>query len=78
MEGDMRSSVFGTFLGGVALGIGIAALSLYTQKPAPLAASLEVMARKGQARKAREERNRFLRKRLQAMGFSDQEIDENL
>jgi hypothetical protein len=36
------------------------------------------MAKIGRARRAKEEENRFLRKRLRAMGFSDKEINENL
>jgi hypothetical protein len=32
----------------------------------------------GRARRAKEEENKFLRKRLKTMGFSDNEINENL
>ncbi len=74
----MKASVLETFLGGVAFGIGITVLSLYAQKPGCIVTSLEAIAEMGRARKAKEERNKFLRKRLEAMGFSDKEIDENL
>jgi hypothetical protein len=74
----MKSPVLETFLAGVAFGIGITVLSLYAQKPGCIVASLEAIAEMGRARKAKEERNTFLRNRLKAMGFSDEEIDENL
>jgi hypothetical protein len=74
----MKSPVLETFLAGVAFGIGITVLSLYAQKPRCIVASLEAIAEMGRARKAKEERNTFLRNRLKAMGFSDEEIDENL
>jgi hypothetical protein len=32
----------------------------------------------GRVRRDKEEENKFLRKRLKAMGFSDKEINENL
>jgi hypothetical protein len=32
----------------------------------------------GRARRAKEEENKFLRKRLRGIGFSEKEIDENL
>jgi hypothetical protein len=32
----------------------------------------------GRARRAKEKENKFLRKKLRAMGFSDKEINENL
>lgn len=74
----MKSPVLETFLVGVAFGIGITVLSLYTQKPGCFVTSLETIAEMGQARRAKEEENKFLRKRLRAMGFSDKEINENL
>ena len=74
----MKSSVLETFLVGVALGIGITVLSLYAQKPGCFVTSLETIAEMGRARRAKEEENKFLRKRLKAMGFSDKEIKGNL
>ena len=74
----MKSPVFETFLVGVAFGIGITVLSLYAQKPGFFVTSLEAIAEMGRARRAKEEENEFLRKRLKAMGFSDMEINENL
>ncbi len=77
-EGEMKSPVLKTFLVGVAFGIGITVLSLYAQKPGYFVNSLETIAEMGRARRGKEEKNKFLRKRLKAMGFSDEEIDENL
>ena len=77
-EAEMKSSVLETFLAGVAFGIGITVLSLYAQKPGCFVTSVETIAEKGRARRAKEEKNKFLRNRLKAMGFSDKEIYENL
>ena len=74
----MKSPVLKTFLAGVSFGIGITVLSLYAQKPGYFVASLETVAEMGRARRAKQEQNKFLRKRLKAMGFSDNEIDGNL
>ncbi len=74
----MKSPVLKTFLVGVASGVGITVLSLYAQKPGCFVTSLETIAEMGRARRAKEEKNKFLRKRLKAMGFSDKEINENL
>jgi len=74
----MKPPVLKTFLVGVAFGIGITGLSLYAQKPSYFVTSLETIAEMGRARRAKEERNKFLRERLKAMGFSDKEINENL
>jgi len=74
----MKSHLLGTFLVGVAFGIGIPVLSLYAQKPGCFVTSLETIAEMGKARRAKEEKNKYLRKRLKAMGFSDEEINENL
>jgi len=74
----MKSPVLETFLVGVAFGIGITVLSLYTQKPGCFVTSLETIAEMGRTRRAKEEENKFLRKRLKAMGFSDKEINGNL
>jgi len=75
---EMKSPVLETFLAGVVFGMGITVLSLYAQKPVCFVTPLETMAKIGRARRAKEEENRFLRKRLRAMGFSDKEINENL
>jgi len=74
----MKSPVLKTFLGGVAFGIGVTVLSLYVQKPGCFVTSLETIAEKGRARRAKQEENEFLRKRLKAMGFTDKEIKEGL
>ena len=74
----MKSPVLETFLVGVAFGIGITVLSLYAQKPGRFVTSLETIGEMGRARRAKEEKNKFLRKRLKAMGFSDKEINDNL
>ena len=74
----MKSPVLKTFLAGVASGIGITVLSLYAQKPGFFVTSLETVAEMGRARRAKEEKNKFLRERLKAMGLSDKEINENL
>jgi len=74
----MKSPVLKTFFVGVASGIGMTVLSLYAQKPGPFVKSLETVAEIGRARRAKEEKNKFLRKRLKAMGLSDKEINENL
>jgi hypothetical protein len=77
-EAEMKSPVLETFLVGVVFGIGITVLSLYTQKPGCFVTSVETIAEMGRARRAKEEENKFLRKRLKTMGFSDNEINENL
>ena len=72
----MKSNVLETFVLGVGLGIGITILCLYTQKPGSLVASIETIAERGRARRAKEEQEKLRRERLQSMGFSDNEIDE--
>ena len=74
----MKAPVLKTFLAGVAFGIGMTALSLYAQEPGYFVASLETIAEKGRARRAKKEEHKFLRKRLKAMGFSEKEIEEGL
>jgi len=74
----MKSTLLGTFLAGAAFGMGITVLSLYTQKPGCFVTLLEGVAEMGRARRAKEEENKFLRERLKAMGFEDNEINENL
>jgi len=72
----MKSSHLETFLLGVTFGIGITLLSLYTQKPAFLVASVDTLAERGQKRKAREEEDQLRRERLKEAGFLDEEIDK--
>ncbi len=72
----MKSSVLESFLLGVACGVGVTFLALYTQKPARFAGLLDTTAEAGQRRKIRHERKDLERVRFKAMGFSDEEIDE--
>ena len=72
----MKSTVLKPFLLGVAFGIGITVLSLYTQKPGTLGTSLEKIAVKGRVRRAKEEKRKREREWLKAVGFLDKEIDE--
>ena len=65
-----------TFVFGVALGVGITILALYTQKPGSLVTSIETIAEKRRARRAKEEQEELRKERLRSMGFSDTEIDE--
>ncbi len=74
----MKSPTLQTFLAGVAFGIGITVLSLYAQKPGCFVTSLETIGEMGRTRRAKEEKNKFVRRRLKTMGFSDKEINENL
>ena len=75
-EVEVKSTVLETFFLGVAFGIGVTVLSLYTQKPGCLAASIEALAAIGRTRRAEEEEKKVRRQRLKAMGFSDEEIGE--
>lgn len=77
-EEEMKSPVVETFLVGVACGIGITVLSLYTQRPSFFVAAADSITDRGRARKEKRERDKFIRKRLKAMGFSNKEINENL
>jgi hypothetical protein len=72
----MKSTVLETFLLGVTFGIGITILSLYTQKPGRWVVSIETIAERGRARRAKEKEGKLQRERLKAVGFSDEEIDE--
>jgi len=72
----MKSKVLETFVFGVALGIGVTILSLYTRKPGSFVTLTETIAERGRARRAKEEQEKLRRERLQSMGFSDNEIDE--
>jgi hypothetical protein len=77
-EGRMKSNFLKTFLAGAAFGVGATVLVLYTRNPGFCASSLQALADAGRARKAKREKNKYLRKRLRGMGFSDKEIDQNL
>jgi len=74
----MKSTAFESFLCGVTLGIGLTLIALYAHKPDCLAASLEIVAEKGRARKARRIERSMRRERLREIGFSNKEIDEIL
>jgi hypothetical protein len=69
----MKSTVLESFLLGVTLGIGIALLALYTQKPGRFVGTI---AESGRTRRAKEFEKRLQREKLKAVGFSDEEIDE--
>ena len=75
-EGEVKSTAVKTFLLGVACGAGATVLSLYTQKPACLAAYIEALAEMGRARRVKEVEKETRKERLKAMGFSDEEIGE--
>jgi hypothetical protein len=77
-EAEMKLPAVETFLVGVACGIGLTLLSLYTQKPGCFVTAADTLADRGRARRDKREENKFLRKRLRAMGFSKKEIIENL
>jgi hypothetical protein len=77
-ETEMKRPVLETFLAGVAFGMGMTILTLYARKPGCAADLLDAIARKGRDRKAKGEENEYLRQRLKSMGFSDQEIRDNL
>jgi hypothetical protein len=72
----MKSNVLKTFLLGATFGMGMTILSLYTQKPGRFVASIEAIAERGRARRAKEEEKELRRERLKAAGFLDEEIDE--
>jgi hypothetical protein len=72
----MKSTTLETFLLGVTFGIGITLLALYTQKPGRLVTSIDTMADKSRARRAKEEEKKLQREKLKAIGFLDEEIDE--
>ena len=74
----MKYPAVETFLVGVACGIGITVLSLYTQKPGFFVTAADAIADQGRARRDKRGKDKFLRKRLKAMGFSKKEINENL
>ena len=74
----MKSTALESFFFGLTLGIGMTLLALYAHKPDRLALSLETIADKGRARRAREEEKRVRRERLREVGFSHEEIEEIL
>lgn len=69
----MKSTVVESFLFGIAFGIGITILALYTQKPGRFVGTI---AESGRARRVKELEKRLQRERLKAVGFSDEEIEE--
>jgi hypothetical protein len=77
-EMEMKSTVLEAFLLGVTVGMGMIVLSLYAQKPICLVSSIEAIAERGRARRAKEEEAKLEREKLRAVGFSDEEIDEIL
>ena len=74
----MKSPVLGTFMAGVVCGIGLTVLALYTQKPGCFVTAADTITDMGRARRDKKKENKFLRRRLTAMGFSNKEINENL
>jgi hypothetical protein len=75
---EMKSNALETFLIGVSFGIGITILALYTQKPRRLVTSIETIAEARRRRRAEEEEKKLQREKLEAVGFSCEEIDEFL
>jgi hypothetical protein len=74
----MKSTTLESFLLGTAFGITITLLALYAQKPRSLVRSIEAIAEKGEARKARQEEEEVLKARLRAVGFPEEEIRDLL
>jgi hypothetical protein len=74
-EAEMKPTILESFLCGVACGIGLTILSLYTQKPSCFVDSIETIGEIGRARRAKQEGEKLERERLRAVGFSDDEID---
>jgi hypothetical protein len=72
----MKPTALETFFCGVACGIGLMILSLYTQKPRCVVEPIEAIAELGRARRAKGKEENLEREKLRAAGFSDQEIDE--
>ncbi len=72
----MKPTALETFFCGVACGIGLAILSLYTQKPRCVVEPIEAIAELGRARRAKGKEENLEREKLRGAGFSDQEIDE--
>ncbi len=71
----MKSAVLKPFLLGFTCGVGITVLTLYAQKPGILGTSLDTIAAKGRARRAKEEKRKREREWLKTVGFSDKEIE---
>jgi hypothetical protein len=74
----MKWKFLGTFLLGVTSGIGLTILCLFAQKPECFVDSVESVAQMGRARREKREERILLRRKLRAMGFTDEEIRENL
>jgi hypothetical protein len=68
-EAEMKSTVLETFLFGVTFGIGITILSLYTQKPGRLVASIDTIVEMGQARRAKEEEKKTAERKAESSGL---------
>jgi len=75
-EAEMKCTVLETFFCGVACGIGLTILSLYTQKPRCAVEPIEAIAELGRARRTKEKEENLEREKLRAAGFSDEEIEE--
>ncbi len=74
----MKSSTLESFLCGVTLGIGLTLITLYAHRADRLVFSLETLAEKGRARKARKIEKSMRQERLREIGFSEEEIEEIL
>jgi hypothetical protein len=72
----MKPTALETFFCGVVCGIGLAIVSLYTQKPRCVVEPIEAIAELGRAQRAKEKEENLEREKLREAGFSDQEIDE--
>jgi len=72
----MKPTSLEKFLCGVACGIGLTILSLYTQKPGWVVDAIDAITQLGRARRAKEKEENLEREKLRAIGFSEQEIDE--
>jgi hypothetical protein len=72
----MKPTALETFFCGIACGIGLTILSLYTQKPRCVVEPIEAITELGRTRRAKEKEENLEREKLREAGFSDQEIDE--
>lgn len=74
----MKWKFLGTFMLGVTSGIAMTIVCLFAQKPECFVDSVESVAEMGRTRRAKREERILLRQKLRAMGFTDEEIRENL
>ncbi len=74
----MKCRTIGAFFFGMAAGIGVTLLSLYTQRPNALSNLIGAVADVGQSRRVKRIENGLRKNRLKAMGFTDEEIGEFL